>query len=214
MAKKATKKAETSNVVALPVPVLTKPVGVSAGKGSPKAELRGHEKAIDRIIEIRQQQENLKAEEAQVRAPVQAAAQQSRKNLEALTGKTIKSVQVFGTDQNARFTWKNAFRPTDIAHEPALRECLGPHYDGLFEASFDVKLRSKSPAEIRAAVFALKEALGDKFEALFEARPQIVAKPELLEKRTILKDVLTQEQNTALDLVLEQIQSQPMLSVK
>lgn len=211
MAKKATKKA-ASNVVALPV--LTRPQGISAGKGTPKAELRGHEQTIDRIIEIRHELENLSTEEKLLRAPVQAAAQQARKNLEQLTGKTIKSVQVFGTDQPARFTWKNAYRATDIVHEPALRDCLGPHYDSLFEQTFEIKLRDKSPGAARAAVFALREALGDKFEAIFEATPQIAAKPELMEKRTILKDVLSAQQNEALDGILEQIQSQPMLSVK
>jgi hypothetical protein len=208
------KKIEKSNVIALPVPVLTRPQGVTGGKGTAKAELRGHEQVVDRIIAIKQEAENLEAEEKLLREPVQRAAMLARQNLEAQTGKTIKSVVAHGTHQDARFTWANAYRAAGIEHEPALRGCLGPFFDSLFETTFSFKVRDRSAAGSRAVVDELRRALRGRFDVLFEVAPEIRAKDELMEKRTTLKTALTAAQNTALDLVLEQLQSQPRLNTK
>jgi hypothetical protein len=192
------------------IPVLTRPVGVAVGKGSPKAELLGHEEAVDRIIEIRREVESLETEEKLLRPPVEAAAKNERAVLEGQTGRTIKSVVVQGTHQPVRFTWRNAYRPTDTAHESALRACLGVHFDSLFDIRTKVK-----PREITPAIIAeLRAALGDRFGAIFEATPEIVAREELLEKRTVLRGTLNANQNAALDQILDQIQASPALVTK
>lgn len=198
---------------AVVVPVLTRPVAV-ATKGTPKAEVEGHEEAVDRIVEIRRTVETLESEEALLRPPLEAAAKKARVKLESNVGKTIKSVVCKGNTQDVRFTWRNVYATVAIEHEPALQACLGPHFDTLFERSFNIKFSDRSAAGRREAVKTLRKALGDQFDAIFEVAPEIAAKDELLEKRTVLKGVLTPEQNGALDAILEQIQSKPTLVTK
>lgn len=210
MSKAMKSKAQT----VLPFPVLTRPVGVSGGKGSIKAEIRGYEKAVDRLIEIDATLEKLTAEGARLRAPVQAAAADARVTLEIQSSTTIKSVLAHGSDQPARFTWKNAFRPVDAVHEPVLRRHLGKHFDSLFERTAQIKLRDTSAAGRNVALAVLQDALGDKFGTLFEAIPEIAAKAELLEKRTVLRPSLTAAQNAALDQIIDQVQHEPSLSLK
>jgi hypothetical protein len=217
MAKRATKRIEDhegGKVIQLPVPLLTRPVAVSGGKGVAKVELHGHERVVDRIVEITKQQDNLETELKILREPVQGAAKAARDRAEIATGKTIKTVVVHGTEHPANFNWKNVYRTTDASHEPALRACLGPYFDTLFEATFNLKFRDNSPVGRRNAVNILSEALGERFEAIFEAVPEVAARGELMEKRTALRAALTVPQNTALDQILDQIQANPSLSVK
>ena len=220
MAKRATKtvthwpEGEGAKIIPLPVPLLTRPVPVSGGKGVAKVELHGHEKIIDRIVEIVAQQENLDTELRILREPVQVAAKVERTRAEVQTGKTIKTVAVHGTDRPAHFTWKNVYQTTDIAHGPALRACLGPYFDTLFEGSVNLKFRDRSSAGRRNATTILRDALGERFDVLFEAVPEIAAKEELMEKRSALRKTLTPAQNEALDQILGQIQANPSLSVK
>jgi hypothetical protein len=194
------------------VPLLTGPVAVKGGKGSIKAELRGHEASIDRLVEIRHTQDSLKAEEALLREPVEEAANQERAKLEANTGKTIKSVIVHGTNQPARVTWRNVYSAIDVVHETPLRAALGPHFDSLFERIEAVKPRKLSADKVDD----LRTLLGPRFDSFFEVIPQIVAKDELLEKRTVLVESgsVTEAQNQAIDSVLSQVQASPSLSVK
>lgn len=194
------------------LPILTRPVAVKGGKGNVKAELRGFETEVDRLVEIRRTQENLEAEEAEIRIPIEQAAKAEREALEANTGRTIKSVVVHGTHQPARLTWRNTYAPIDVIHEPALRGALGPHFDSLFRRVAAVKARKLDDAKLDE----LYTLLGPRFDSFFEVTPQIVAQDELLEKRTVLvaSGAVTDTQNAAIGLVLAQVQAAPALSVK
>lgn len=201
MASKATNKA--------PFPILSGPQKALSKKTTDKAELAGFESQVDKLIEIKEQLESLESEMKAVRAEVQPAAAEARVAKETGDGACVKSVLVHGTKRPVRFTFADSFKAIAASFETVLRQHLGTAFDSI--------LKRHDKIVVREGVTAAKltEILGaEKVAELFEVTPQILVQDGGYERRAALRPTLTVEQNTAVDMVFDQVAYEPRLNTK
>lgn len=192
----------------------TIPLIKPAAKGSKKTEkvpLTGLEGSAARYRELVAEVESLEAEQKSLRTEIVDAARVARREAEC-QGQFARSVEVAcGDDKPITVTFGDSYASVSVENEGALREALGSNFDVVFTRAVSVKMRAKTSLE------TLQEALGDRYEAfvaLVAVEEALVCQPHTMETRARLRPALTDDQNTVLDGVLDQVQYSPKVSAK
>jgi len=206
--KTAPKKTEAP---ALVIPLLTKPRGGVAKKGTPKVEVLGHEKTADAIRERQVEIDSLTAEQKIDKDTLVGVCVKAR--IEAEThGLYSKTCEVATTgDKPVQVVFSDKYSQIGLEHETSLKSALGDSYEDLFERKASVKPRGE------LNLIELRIALGDKFDAfcaLFDVTEYLGAKKGLMDTRFALRRKLDDNANHVVDAVVEQVRYTPAVKAK
>ena len=195
----ATKKSTVPNIV------LTSPT--KKKKGKDKLEVEGFEQLVVDMRQRNQEMESLKAEQALDNNNLTERVKELR--IEAEKSGTVYTVALVHSadDVPAKVVFKNQFRPIDESHRPELKRHLGKTYDALFDEVEVATLRDDKLQE-------LEKLLGNRFDEFFDKSTHIKPKKDYMERRGELRKTLSTKVNALLDMLIEQVQYKPQLTLK
>jgi hypothetical protein len=213
-----------------PAPVMpdfqiTKPENGST-KGGDKLIVEGFESQAARVRSLQIEMDDIEADLKARKSALIAAVSKIRKDQE-LAGDFHKTCAVASDDGlPVLICWQDKYSKIDVKHEEVLRTAFDGDkaqrgrgkemlFDSLFARGFDLKVRSSTTLD------AIKTLLGDKYDdfcTLVEMTEYLTpAKSDkigFMEQRFLLRKTLTDQQNAAADLVIDQCQNAPQVKVK
>jgi hypothetical protein len=201
------KKAKSQNEVLAKIAGMTKAGGSKKETSKTKLYVDGHEDLVDRVVERSKEIESLETEQELDLQEVRGLGTEAMREEEGI--EFHRTCRIRGTEQDVRVTRKDAFSKIAIEHKGTLQDLLGSMYETLFMESCDLKLTVDPEVFIAAA-----EEAGLNVEKFFNRVDWVRPKKGFLEMRATLRPKLEEDENTALDAIIDQFAYKASVGMK
>lgn len=170
--------------------------------------LTGHTEQADAFTKAKVAVEDAKAQLTAARAVLEPMAKSSQANSEKL-GSFTKKVRFEGSAKNVTFTFKNTFTPMEIGCRSDVQDAVGPKFHVLFQEAETVTVREGAVDKLRAAVAKAGLDPADFFETKRVIKPVENFRRLRFDARSEMSD----DENEALDEIVEQLAAKPTVTV-
>jgi hypothetical protein len=169
----------------------------------------GREKIVDQLVHAKREMEGWKESMENCRAELEPIANGLRVEAE-MAGIFAKTITVRGTENNVTLQYKDAFSKIDLRCKKDLENALGGFFPKLFEEAVTSSVYTDKMDRLKAILIAA----GEDPSHFIEEDKFIKPVAEFRKSRYELRKQMTEEQNAAIDMVVEQTQHRPTLAVK